>query len=58
MTKIVTVLGVIVALSLGVIAWMGSDVIAGEGRKDACAPGHVAVDDGYGVASESGCIKL
>lgn len=47
-----------IALSLGAIAFMGSDVTAHAGVVGACAPGQVvAVDDGYGVTNEIACIQ-
>ena len=53
MTKLVSALGLLVALSLGAIAFVGlpggSDVMAGETAR-ACAPGEVALDEGYGVS--------
>jgi hypothetical protein len=53
MKKLVSFLGVVVALSLGAIAWTAnSGVMAGEGRLQAgvCAPGDVSLDEGYGVS--------
>ncbi len=55
MTKLVSLLGLLVVLSLGAIAWIGlpaTDGIAGQGQAasiSACAPAEVAVDEGYGI---------
>lgn len=58
MTKIVSALGLVIALSLGAIAWMGSDVSAHAGIVGACAPGQsVTLDDGYGVTTEAACAQ-
>ncbi len=58
MTKIVSALGLIIALSLGAIAWMGSDVTAHAGVVGACAPGQIAaIDDGYGVTNDTACVS-
>lgn len=55
MKKIVSALGLLVALSLGAIAWIGgSDVMAHEGVA-ACETGQSAFDDGYGVSA--GCVR-
>lgn len=52
MKKLVPVFGLMIAISLGAIAWtVGSNVMAGEGQKPgACAPGEIALDEGYGVS--------
>lgn len=57
MTKIVSALGLMVALSLGAIAWMGTDVTAHAGVVGACAAGQNALDDGYGVSLKADCAK-
>ncbi|HMN74231.1 MAG TPA: hypothetical protein PKA55_20405 [Rhodoblastus sp.] len=58
MTKIVSALGLMVALSLGAIAWMGTDVTAHAGVVGACAVDQVAAfDEGYGVTNETACIQ-
>ena len=52
MTKIVSALGLMIALSLGAIALFQpglNDVMAQGAVRDACAAS--AIDDGYGVAS-------
>ena len=53
MIKLLSFLGVMIALSLGAIAWTGNTgVMADEGRPQAgvCAPGEIALDEGYGVS--------
>ncbi|MFT4096503.1 MAG: hypothetical protein QM651_05230 [Rhodoblastus sp.] len=58
MTKIVSALGLMVALSLGAIAWMGSDVTAHAGFVTACPAGQIAAfDEGYGVTNDTACIQ-
>ena len=52
MKKIVSLLGLLVTLSLGAIAWLGlpaTDVMAGPAVATACAASEVALDEGYGV---------
>jgi hypothetical protein len=52
MKKLITIFGLMIAISLGAIGWTaGSNVMAGEGQQiDACAPGEIALDEGYGVS--------
>ena len=58
MKKIVSALGLMIALALGGIAWIGfpggSDVMADEGRVAAatCAQAPVSLDEGYGVTRQ------
>jgi len=59
MKKIVSALGLLIALSLGAIAWSGgSDVQASpEHPKGACAAGVMTLDDGYGVSRQVACVR-
>ena len=53
MKKIVSLLGLLVTLSLGAIAWLGlpaTDVMAGQPAAASCAASEVALDEGYGVS--------
>ena len=52
MKKLVSLLGLLVALSLGAIAWIGlpvTDVMAGQPQASACKT-DLALDEGYGVS--------
>jgi len=58
MEKLVSILGLIITLSLGAIAWIGmpaSDVQAQTDRPAACVS-HAAFD-GYGVSRQVDCSK-
>lgn len=56
MKKIVSVIGLVIALSLGGIAWIGfpgsSDVMASEGAQAAGCATTVSLDEGYGVSRQ------
>jgi hypothetical protein len=58
MEKLVSILGLLVALSLGAIAWIGmpaTDVQAQTDRPTACVS-HAAFD-GYGISRQIDCTK-
>ena len=53
MKKLVSALGLLVALSLGAIAWIGlpaTDVMAGQSKTAAPCATEIALDEGYGVS--------
>jgi hypothetical protein len=52
MKKMVSLLGLMVALSLGAIAWIGlpaTDVMASPDKSPVCAS-DISLDEGYGVS--------
>lgn len=59
MKKIVSTLGLMIALSLGAIAWFGlpggSNGMVAQGQAlaaGACQPAYVSLDEGYGVSRQ------
>ena len=52
MKKLVSLLGLLVAMSLGAIAYVGlpvNDVMAGQSKANGCKT-EIALDEGYGVS--------
>ena len=63
MTRFLSLLGLMVAASLGVIAWIGlpvADSVAGQNSAAtsiACAAGEIALDEGYGISRRIPCAE-